>query len=91
MTAKEMFEKLGYKCLGGSDYIAIKYYKQEKQGKNYSTYDIDITFYCTSKSVSVVANRYGKNRYELAIMDIDMKLLQAINKQVEELGWNKWK
>lgn len=36
MSAKEMFEKLGYKCLGGSDYIAIKYYKQEKQRENYS-------------------------------------------------------
>lgn len=89
MTAKEMFEKLGYKCLGGSDYIAIKYYKQEKQGEYYSNYDIDITFYCTSKTVSVVANEYGKRSYKLAIMDIDMELLQAINKQVEELGWNE--
>lgn len=87
MTAKEMFEKLGYKCLGGSDYIAIKYYKQEKQGGYHSTYDIDNTFYCSSKTISVVANEYSKNRYKLAIMDIDMKLLQAINKQIEELGW----
>lgn len=88
-SAKEMFEELGYKFLGGSDYIAIKYYKQEKQGKYYSSYDIDITFYSTRKTVSVVANEYSKKSYKLAIMDIDMKLLQAINKQVEELGWDE--
>ena len=89
MSAREMFEKLGYKCLGGSDYIAIKYYKRVKQGEYYSTFDIDITFYSTSKTVSVVANECGKNKYKLGIMDIDMELLQAINKQVEELGWNE--
>ena len=86
-SAKEMFEELGYICLGGSDYIAIKYYKREKQGESHSTYDIDITFYSNSKTVAAIANEYSKKNYKLEVMDIDMKLLQAINKQVEELGW----
>ena len=91
LEAKYMFEELGYKYLGGSDYIAIKYFKREEQKENYSTFDIDITFYSTSKTVSIVANELGKNTYKLAIMDIDMKLLQAINKQIKELGCNNVK
>ena len=84
MTAKEMFEELGYKCLGGditSGYIAIKYFKEE------NCCEYDITFDC-NRQIRICKNHIRNKRMLLDIMDVDMKLLQAINKQVEELGWN---
>lgn len=81
MSAKDMFEKLGYKCLGGSDYIAIKYYKSNET-------DIDITFY-KEKEISIVENEYMNKEYDLTIHFLTLEELQAINKQVEELGWNE--
>ena len=64
MTAKEMFEKLGYK---EDFHIAyIKYYNEKK--------DKYIWFSKPTKTVEIM-------------FDIDMDLLKAINKQVEELGW----
>ena len=82
MSAKEMFEKLGYKCIGGNDYIAFKYYKRDET-------DIDITFY-REKEISIVENEYINKEYNLTIHILTLEELQAINKQVEELGWNKW-
>ena len=70
MTAKEMFEKLGYKereetyCLNC-----------EKSFINYKT--LNIIYFDNDKTIDV------QN------MIISYELLQAINKQVEELGWNK--
>lgn len=76
MSAKEMFEELGYKldinnekellyrktCYGsiGEFYFRIWFYKDFK------------TFEISKRS-----------------NEIDMPLFQAINKQIEELGWNK--
>lgn len=80
MSAKEMFEKLGYvidiDCLG-----ILRYAKHD------TNYNIDyyIKFFNDLKEIS--CNKIEEN--ELSILDIDLNLLQAINKQVEELSWNE--
>ena len=75
MSAKEMFEKLGYKEVNRQDKVA---YFNKKD-------NVRIRFY-------ELHNQYGKS---IQIEDdchmstfIGMKELQAINKQIEELGWN---
>ncbi len=65
MSAKEMFEKLGYELIHNVLY-EMEYYN--------SRYDTYIWFYKTRKSIEM------SNEFNL-------EELQAINKQVEELGW----
>lgn len=78
ISAKTMFERLGYvidiDCLG-----ILRYTKHD------TNYNIDyyIKFFNDLKEIS--CNKVEEN--ELLILDIDLNLLQAINKQVEELGW----
>lgn len=66
MTAKEMFEELGYDLVETTPYM-MYYYNEEN--------NIYIWFY-NSETIEIV------NEFTLDI-------LKAINKQVEELGWNK--
>ena len=73
MTAKEMFEKLGYGCSKSPFEI---FYYQEFRTYGDDTYDIGIHFNLDDKDIWAEVN-------------INVKELQAINKQVEELGWNK--
>lgn len=77
MTAKEMFEKLGYKLI-----------KQKKQWEHlivYEKYDKrfdeteTITFNTSGRVIMKELNDEGGC--------IFIKELKAINKQVEELGW----
>lgn len=73
MTAKEMFEKLGYEktCHDEreiiysiySDNVFIAEIEFDLQNK---------TFYCMCSDI---------------VMEVDMELLKAINQQVKELGW----
>ena len=82
-TAKEMFEELEYKCLGGDKnggYIAIKYFKEE----NHCEYDIEFT---CNKQIIICKNHIRNKRMILDVTEVDMNLLKAINKQVKELGW----
>ena len=65
MSAKEMFEMLGYKQFANNS--VEKMYHNDKYTIIFNKMNLEI--YCTCI--------------------IDMKLLQAINKQVEELGWNE--
>ena len=82
MSAKEMFEKLGY--------------KQEENDKRYISYcwyyhgDKD----CIRKIVFDLQDKgflayspYNLDEYEDCSIFIELKELQAINKQVSELGW----
>ena len=70
-TAEEMFEELGYDLI--VDKFFIKYIK-----------DIDqIIFDLKEKDISVYEYWCGEFTYH----PITLKELQAINKQVEELGW----
>lgn len=83
MTAKEMFENLGYtynECcfqndLGFDSELDEIYY--QKKGK----YTPQIKFSLGYKTISVYRENYKPSSF-------DIKLLKAINKQAEELGWN---
>jgi hypothetical protein len=78
MTAKEMFKKLGF-------YVHYKnkdgiWYK-EKKGEFFR----NVRFNNEFKIIDLwLINILG----ERVDIDISIELLQAINKQVEELGWN---
>lgn len=79
-TAKEMFEELGYDLKKNSQWF-LSYEKE-------TTYDgIDvITFIYKDKRIQNY-NIFPVDR-RLTTKDITLGELQAINKQVEELGWN---
>ena len=69
MSAKEMFEKLGYrymKTLSNKEHIVYRHTKSKGE----------IIFNLIFKGI--------ENDYAITLEE-----LQAINKQVEELGWNE--
>lgn len=72
MKAKEMFEKLGYEIAYDNKYN-IRYHNVKKD--NY------IWFMLDTKTIDIIVSYIS---YET----INMKELQAINQQVEELHWN---
>lgn len=72
-SAKEMFEELGYKFFKGFCYIE---YTKEEPINRYQRDSYQIRFNDNDKQISIYQN-------------IDMQELKAINKQVEELHWNK--
>lgn len=72
-SARELFEELGYTKLEQHDDIS-NYIKYISNDEDFDF----ITFYCDDKTFCI-------GEYVLC----NFKLLQAINKQIEELGWNK--
>ena len=79
MTAKEMFKKLGYKQIKQKkqwEYLIV-YEKYTKRFDETST----ITFNTSGRVIFKELNGEG--------WCISIPELQAINKQIEELGWNK--
>lgn len=77
MTAKEMFEELDYSWKEESGYISFtKVYLKHWIFKS----TITICFWKHLQRVSI---------YEQSCIDLSLEELQAINKQVEELGWNQ--
>ena len=73
MSAKEMFEKLGYEAkyyIDKSQLIFIGYTTEDKEVE-----DCEILF-------------NAKAKVFLSVNWIDKKMYEAINKQIEELGWN---
>ena len=78
LTAREMFEKLGYHKI--EDAITIQYLRDDKH---------QIRFWKSSKQIELFGgyeleldlenNQYFTDNFELFI---------AINKQIEELGWD---
>ena len=80
MTAKEMFEKLGYEIDEQNDNEILYKMKWEIT----TTYWVG--FYIECKDISIFET--SDSPFEPSKpFNIDMDLLQAINKQVEELGW----
>ena len=71
MSAKEMFEDLGFEYKK-SDF-SITYYKEFRDYDDES-YTLDIDFRLIEQKL-------------FSDFTIDMKLLQAINQQCKELGW----
>ena len=82
MNAEEMFEKLGYKQLGSfspdDNYIIIAW-NTEKYGETFTIY-----FYGSKEVRTVMETKKG----EIYPPIISLEELKAINKQIEELGWN---
>ena len=75
MTAKEMFEKLGY---------ILSIYN------NFSKTPIEITYINKIENDKYIIFSLVRKQISVSpYLDITIKKLQAINKQVEELGWNK--
>lgn len=87
MSAKEMFKKLGYSELikHKSYMFYIKPLKIEtfEDEPFYENDEIHLEFNFNEKSVN---KTYGDDNTSC---NITMEELQAINKQVEELGWDK--
>ena len=85
MSAKEMFEELGYKDTS-TEYVHLIHYEKTFNDGKFLThkiieFDTKDEFLCVAREINGVCN-YGAFYFEDG-------LLQAINKQVEELGWNK--
>lgn len=78
-SAKVMFEELGYKQEKHQDEPYIVYTQENELAQE------QIEFRLYSKNVWI--SGYRKNLKRLLPCPIDMKELQAINKQCEELGW----
>lgn len=76
MTAKEMFEKIGYVYVYGVTY-------EKDLGNRYRK---RIGFMQHSEHIRVLVFDVNGNNYETHIEPAEIK---AINKQVEELGWGK--
>jgi hypothetical protein len=83
MTAKEMFKELDYHQIEDSEDYKIVYKRgvRPRPHQNNSALPKKITFWKTLKSFDFEYGRQGSYLY--------LELLQAINKQAEELGWNE--
>lgn len=94
-TAKEMFEELGYKILTeetSQDIPRISW------GRGLDTrfeiiYKIDKELVLFYKDKSIATVQYGSGDdddriHYLSYGNTEINLLKAINKQIEELGWN---
>ena len=77
MSAKKMFEELGYIQSANYDKEIVYNYDFE----DLSTYSY-ICFNKLDKKIEMENNI-------IVGCDITIRTLQAINKQIEELGWNK--
>ncbi len=70
MSAKEMFEELGYKQISNSvNYIIYNF--EEK---------FELRFYLPQQEIEIIG--------EPPFNTLDLDEIKAINKQIEELGWN---
>lgn len=78
MTSKEMFEKLGYKHI--EDSCVIEYYNDE----------FKVRFWKKSKHIELFGDEYLDGDLDNHLYYVaDFRLFKAINKQIEELGWNE--
>lgn len=75
MTAKEMFKKLGYEIDDCTNFKGMAQCINYQVIQPYGNIFKEITFYFDTKEI------------EWDNVILTMPLLQAINKQVEELGW----
>lgn len=78
-SARELFRELGYRY--SEDNYFISYIGSE----NIAPVQYKIVFSKEYKSIELMPTVNGKTHY---FTRVDMKLLQAINKQIEELYWN---
>ncbi len=78
MTAKEMFEELGFVSLLPDSYNTVRYERHD----DFSNDDVVVVFEKDTKNVSVFY------QYDSIVpVSVNMELLKAINQQCKELGW----
>lgn len=78
MNAKEMFEKLGAEYFENDLRITVEYYNNSIDDYDYIEFDKQ----CKTLSISI-------DQFNFKLYKFDFKsLFEAINKQIEELGWN---
>ena len=77
MSTKEMFEKLGFKWKETEDVI------------EYSRSLFKHFTFLQKEKITFYKDAYFRFFYLNGVYDVHKYLLQAINKQVEELGWNE--
>ena len=83
-SAREMFEELGYECDVSCDGILYsKYIDSERCGVEQHS----ISFDKVDKTIEKYVGEAGFSQKDYRAY-INLKELQAINKQVEELHWN---
>ena len=89
MSAKEMFEKLGYRR---NEQIYFQNATIEDMDKRFIDYQKNkVHIILSSFGVPAICKFEVGMFYRNKVQDITLEELQAINKQIEELGWNKWK
>ena len=78
-TAKEMFEKFGYEEERGlkTDETTLIIYRND-----------DIWFFFHKVAGEIAFTKYRDVGFFHKPVDITLEELKAINKQIEELGWN---
>lgn len=79
MTAKEMFEDLGYQDYSLSVAIGIKLYLKSFLYADGTPGVAGLMFDSSEQLISFINNKY--------YCGLDLELLNVISKQVEELGW----
>lgn len=95
MNAKEMFEELGYECISGEDSELVNYQKiEDDEFKRTDFIMAELVFYKDRKEywASKWYNEYKEGTNNIIkkprkILMIDIKHIKAIQKQIEELGW----
>lgn len=87
MTAKEMFEMLGYRLVEVENPITRGIYEYDIQYEKFDgSFYQQILFNNSTKLMHTSCELFNKT---IDFICYTPELLQAINKQVEELGWNK--
>ena len=84
MTAKEMFEELGYKFSYNQDKTVMQYEKKERQWREEG--QININFDLEEKTIDTIFR--GKISNNLPPILIPEEI-EAMNIQCKELGWLK--
>ncbi len=86
MSAKEMFKELGFEYQKGNN--ILNYHLEQNDSKGVQM-RFGISFNLDYKSYHTYAYGWFENGepYD-SNLSIDAKIHKAINKQIEELGWN---
>lgn len=78
MTAKEMFEELGFRLCRDDDIFKVYGIKDDKNGRDDDPFNWDyVHFNKEDKTYNV----------DIMIDDVDIKLHKAINQELKDLGW----
>ena len=84
MSAREMFEKLGYELIKHKEYMFYsKQYQEEYDGECYESDLWHIEFNFITKSFN---KSLGDDN---TVADIELSEFKAIQQQIKELGWEE--